>query len=410
LIFEKMSVRIDHGTISAAVKAASYAVRGPIVARSAEISKLLKKPNHGFKFDTVISCNIGNPHALQQKSLTFIRDVLSIVVNPSLLQRADFPADVKERAIKYLNAVPDLGAYSESQGVFTVREEVAAFLTERDGYAANPDDIFLTNGASEGVRVCLQTIMRPNAKDGVLTPIPQYPLYSALITLLEGDLVPYYLDESNEWACTVDNLKISLEQAKAKGINTRALVVINPGNPTGQILNEDSMKAIVTWCKEEGIALMADEVYQENIWKNGAKFVSFRKVAKDMDAFSGPTPLQLISFHSVSKGFLGECGFRGGYFELLGIPNDVKQEILKLCSISLCSNTVGQIATGLMVQPPRTNDPSFALYYAEKHEILSSLRRRAENLSKALNNLKGVTCNSIDGAMYAFPMITLPRK
>ena len=73
--------------------------------------------------------------------------------------------------------------------------------------------------------------------------------------------------------------------------------------------------------------------YSENVYKNGAKFVSFRKVALDMQAFVGENPLQLISFHSVSKGFLGECGFRGGYFELLGIPAEVKQEIYKLASI-----------------------------------------------------------------------------
>jgi aspartate/methionine/tyrosine aminotransferase len=79
------------------------------------------------------------------------------------------------------------------------------------------------------------------------------------------------------------------------------------------------MKAIVNWCRDENILLMADEVYQENIYRKGSKFTSFRKVAKDINAFSGPNSLQLVSFHSVSKGFLGECGLRGGYFELLGV-------------------------------------------------------------------------------------------
>ena len=95
---------------------------------------------------------------------------------------------------------------------------------------------------------------------------------------------------------------------------------------------------------------MADEVYQENLWEND-KFTSFRQVAFEQNSFDekeNPS-LQLISFHSISKGFLGECGLRGGYFELLGIPDNVKQELYKLASISLCSNTIGQIATGLMV-------------------------------------------------------------
>jgi alanine transaminase len=155
---------------------------------------------------------------------------------------------------------------------------------------------------------------------------------------------------------------------------------------------------------------MADEVYQENIWKNGAKFVSFRKVAKDMNAFDGDNGLQMISFHSVSKGFLGECGFRGGYFEILGIPEEVKQEIYKLASISLCSNSLGQIATGLMVNPPAMGEDSHAQYVAERDSILASLRRRAVRMTAALNAMEGVTCTNIDGAMYAFPTITLPPK
>lgn len=86
----------------------------------------------------------------------------------------------------------------------------------------------------------------------------------------------------------------------------------------------------------------------------------------------------------------------------------MKAELYKLCSISLCSNTVGQIATGLMVQPPQPGDASYATYVAERDGILSSLRRRAGLLSQALNALQGVSCNSIDGALYAFPTITLP--
>jgi alanine transaminase len=108
------------------------------------------------------------------------------------------------------------------------------------------------------------------------------------------------------------------------------------------------------------------------------------------------------------KGFVGECGLRGGYFELLGFPNDVKQEIYKIASISLCSNTIGQIATGLMVAPPKVGDESYVSYTKEKNDILESLNRRSFLLSKALNNLEGISCNNIDGALYAFPTIKLP--
>lgn len=172
------------------------------------------------------------------------------------------------------------------------------------------------------------------------------------------------------------------------------------------------MEQVVHWCRANHICLMADEVYQENVWDKNSKFVSFRQVAYELDAFNSKDapPLQLISFHSISKGFLGECGLRGGYFELLGIPDIVKQEIYKLASISLCSNTIGQIACGLMVQPPKATEPSYELYAQERDGILSSLLRRAGRMKAALNSLEGVSCTNISGALYAFPTITLSAK
>lgn len=301
-----MSSRITADTINQNVKNASYAVRGPIVTRSMEIKHALKASNghNPFPFKKVIPCNIGNPHALGQKSLTFVRDVLSLVVNPVLIDTPLFPKDAVDRAKKYLEGTPDVGAYTESQGILSIREEVSRFLEKRDGYPSDPNDIFLTNGASEGVRFCMQTLLRDPREgfnDGVLTPIPQYPLYSALTTLLQGHQVPYFLDEEKEWGCSAAFLTQALTDAQLNGICPRAVVVINPGNPTGQILSEETVREIITWCKNNNICLMADEVYQENIWKKGAKFVSFRKIALDMKAFDGENGLQLISFHSVSK-------------------------------------------------------------------------------------------------------------
>ena len=96
--------------------------------------------------------------------------------------------------------------------------------------------------------------------------------------------------------------------------------------------------------------------------------------------------------------------------ELLGIPCDVKAEILKLASISLCPSTIGQISVGLTARPPKPGEESYELYVTEKTQILRSLQRRADSLSAALNKINGITCNPIDGAMYAFPNITLPSK
>ena len=143
------------------------------------------------------------------------------------------------------------------------------------------------------------------------------------------------------------------------------------------------------------------------MWEGALPFHSFKKVLMEMDA---PPPLQLVSFHSTSKGFLGECGLRGGYFELVGFDPAVQAELLKLVSIGLCSNTLGQIATGLMVQPPAPGDASHATYDAEKSAILASMKRRAKKLVDGLNALDGVSCNQPQGAMYAFPSVVLPTK
>jgi len=202
-----------------------------------EINKRLKLGDSTLPFKEVISCNIGNPQSLEQAPLSYMRDILSLVVNPSLKGRCSFPPDIIARAEKYLAGIPSVGAYSESQGISVVREEVGKFLEERDGFPADPANIFLTNGASDGVRLCMQTMMRDPAsgfKDGCMTPIPQYPLYSALITLLNGNFVPYHLNESKDWSCSTQELTASLTKAQSDGVTVRALVIINPGNPTGR--------------------------------------------------------------------------------------------------------------------------------------------------------------------------------
>ena len=130
-----------------------------------------------------------------------------------------------------------------------------------------------------------------------------------------------------------------------------------------------------------------------------------------MGVLNGDTSgLQLISFHSISKGYTAECGLRGGYCEIIGLAPEVKREIYKLASISLCSNVVGQIATGIMVQPPQEGDASYGSYNAEKQAILDSLQRRSKRCYETLNQLENVECAPMEGALYAFPTIKMPAK
>ena len=114
-----------------------------------------------------------------------------------------------------------------------MRQTVADFINDRDNvHDANPESIYLTNGASEAVRLAFQALLR-NSNDGILIPIPQYPLYSALLTLGNGELLPYYLDEERNWGLDAEALETLVAKAIDDGISPRAIVVINPGNPTG---------------------------------------------------------------------------------------------------------------------------------------------------------------------------------
>ncbi|KAJ3441412.1 hypothetical protein M0812_13423 [Anaeramoeba flamelloides] len=400
-------------TLNPKVLKTKYAVRGTVVIRSMEIEEEIRKNPNSYPFDKITSCNIGNPQVLKQKPITFFRDVLSLVQNPRLIDHPEakniFKGDVLERAKEIMFHVPGgVGAYTHSQGIPYVRECVSKFIEKRDGYAVDPNDIFLTGGASQGVKDILTSLIRDN-NDGIMISIPQYPLYSASIALLGGNQINYYLDEENDWGLSRSELDRAIQKPLESGVNVRAICVINPGNPTGQCLSAESQKGIIDFCLENNLVLMADEVYQENVYyKKKKPFYSFRKIALDMG--SKAKDLQMISFHSVSKGFIGECGQRGGYYQTHGIPTDVKGQLYKMASISLCPNTGGQIMTSLMVNPPKKGEESYNQYIQERDNIYNSLKRRSIKLANTFNAMEGVTCNMSEGALYLFPNIRVPEK
>jgi aspartate/methionine/tyrosine aminotransferase len=390
-----MSIQLHD--LGAAVIATEYAVRGPIVVRAQELERDGRD---------VIYCNIGNPQALEQRPLTYLRQVLALCQYPELIQRGAglFPTDTIRTAQTILAGTRHgLGAYSESKGVRIIREAVADFIRRRDGIDADPEAIYLTDGASKGVQTALRLLIS-GPMDGIMIPIPQYPLYSATITLYEGKQIGYYLDESHDWKLSKTMLEESLHAAVRAGVTVKAICVLNPGNPTGSVLDHDNICMIIGFAREHGLAILADEVYQENIYLRGDRFISFARVMADQNEHD----VSLFSFHSCSKGFLGECGQRGGYMELRNIPADVEAQVTKLQSLGLCANLTGQVATYCMVRPPTAGEPSYECYVAERDGILGELKRRAVLLADGLNRIPGILCNVVAGAMYAFPRITLP--
>jgi hypothetical protein len=195
---------------------------------------------------------------------------------------------------------------------------------------------------------------------------------------------------TSRWGLDPRHLREQVHHARLKGLTVRALVVINPGNPTGQVLSLDNQREIVQFCHQEGLVLLADEVYQTNVYAEGKKFTSFKKVVRDLGEWEHrgvrarfltfhlsflsstslyyvptlrpftnlstlpslpPTPspgpsyddFNLVSMMSISKGFYGECGRRGGYMEVCGFKKEIRDQLLKVASINLCANTSGQV-------------------------------------------------------------------
>lgn len=392
---------------------AKYAVRGKIPIIADELRDLIKKnpQSHGLPFSKIINANIGNPQQLDQRPLTWYRQVLSILQYPALAEAVDYPQDVKDRAAVILENIGSIGAYSHSQGAPYIRESIAKFIEKRDGgYAANPNNIFLTSGASSAVSYLLQ-ILSSDENSGFLIPIPQYPLYTATIALNNAIPIGYFLDEANHWSTNPEQIRQIILENKQKGVNIKALVVINPGNPTGSILSEQDIIELIDIAAEHGIVLIADEVYQENVFKG--KFLSMKKVLYELleqepEVYKN---VQLASLHSTSKGVSGECGQRGGYMELVGFSTEVKDIVFKLASINLCSVVSGQALMELMINPPQEGDPSYELYNAETSSIHNDLEIRADMLYRAFLQMEDIQCNKPTGAMYIFPTLDFsPEK
>ena len=239
----------------------------------------------------------------------------------------------------------------------------------------------------------------------MLIPIPQYPLYTATLAQYSGVPLPYHLSELEGWSTSLHEIEAAIEEGKKKGVKPRALVVINPGNPTGSLLDLETMESVVRLCEKHSLVLLADEVYQLNLHSPSTHpFYSFKYVVRKLDS-----PVQLVSFHSISKGVKGECGRRGGYFECTNFDEDVKALLYKMVSVGLCPPLSGQIGVDSMVRPPKPGQPSYPLYKQETDAIHSALAQRTKLMAERLNGLPGVSCVQSPGALYLYPKLELPQ-
>ncbi|EXJ92387.1 alanine transaminase [Capronia epimyces CBS 606.96] len=413
---------LNINNINPHVKKAHYAVRGELAMKSEEYRHQLTQndpptpPESPLPFSSVITANIGNPQQLDQKPITFFREVLALLEHPALLDNEEalkssfgYKQDAIDRARWLLKQVGSVGAYSQSAGAPGIRQSVANFIARRDGFPAHRDHIYLSAGASSGVNTLLNVICAA-PETGVLVPIPQYPLYTATLDILNARCVPYYLKESHAWGTDITVIKNAYDKAVSEGTDVRAIVIINPGNPTGASLSEDDVEGVIKFAAEKNLVIIADEVYQTNVFIG--KFHSFKRALRTMQQREPGTydTVELASLNSVSKGMVGECGHRAGYFELVGFDPEVQAQIYKFISIMLCPPVVGQCLLELMVNPPKEGDPSFALYSKEYDSIKNGLKERAYALYEAFKQMEGVEIGEPQGSMYLFPTINLPPK
>nr|XP_023687976.1 alanine aminotransferase 1-like [Paramormyrops kingsleyae] len=373
-----------------------------------ELKQGVKKP-----YKELVDVSIGDAHRGGMKPITFVRQVIAACIYPELLHDSALPADVKERAWRLMRECDggSVGSYTEACGIPYVKSSVSDFITRRDGgVPASPENILISSGSQTALMFVLSLLVHGegSAQTGVAFPVPTYSSFAMALDELGAEMVPYYLCEEEGWALRVEELRRAV---RASGLHCtpRVLYVINPSNPTGNVQSRKIIEEVIRFAAEEKLVIMADEVYQDTVHEEGIDFVSYKRVLFEL----GPPyseSVQLASFHSVSKGFMGECGLRSGYVELVNLDPAVMEQACKWLSAGSCSAVTGQIALNIMVDPPRPGDPSYTMYSQEVKFKKDTLTCNVRRVQEVLEDIPGFTCQAVGGGFYAFPRLHLPQR
>ena len=269
--------------------------------------------------------------------------------------------------------------YGPSAGIAPAREAVAAEYS-RNGFPISADRVFITAGTSEGIELTLGAVV--DAGGEVLVPMPTYPLYTAVLAKLDATAKYYRLDASRRWMPDLDHLESLVTPA------TRALVVIDPNNPTGAVYSTETRRSLLDFADRHGLLILADEVYGD-LGFNGP-----------IDPYGKLEPdAPIISFSSLSKAYLAP-GWRTGWMACGRSPrlDDVVASVRKLADGRLCSTVPMQYAIAEALTGDRSHQPEF------RH----ALKARADLTTSRLGAMPGVTCVAPTAAFYAMPQISLP--
>ncbi|MGA2000421.1 MAG: aminotransferase class I/II-fold pyridoxal phosphate-dependent enzyme [Terriglobales bacterium] len=271
--------------------------------------------------------------------------------------------------------------YAPSLGVDEGIQAIAG-EAERRGIR-NVQSIFITAGVSEGVELCLTSLC--NTGEDVLTPAPEYPLYSAVLAKIESPINAYYLDEENNWEPNVE------EMASKITPKTRGIVVINPNNPTGAVYSRQTLEAICDLARRRNLVIFADEIYDKLILDDGVEHISLASLAPDVP---------VITFSGLSKPYLAP-GWRIGWAICSGPKHALKpyiEGVHKLLRARLCCNAPMQYAIKPALEGPQDH----------VKEMNGKLRRRRDLTVKWANCTPRVSCVPPKGTFYAFPKLDIP--
>lgn len=373
-----------------------------------ELKQGVKKP-----YQEVIDVSSGNPHGTGVKPLSFVRQVLAACLYPELINSNTLPLDARQRAQRLLGGCVggSVGSYAPTAGVPEIVQRISEFIRRRDGGApSHPENIYISPGSQWSITNILRVLVNSESspRTGVLAPVPCHRTTVTSITAVGAVVVPYQLSEEQGWKLQVKALHRALEAAKGV-CNPVALYVINPGNPSGYVQSRKSIQEVIQFAFEKRLFLLADEVYQDCVYGENSEFFSYKQVLSEMGPPFSDT-VELASFHSVSKGVMGECGLRGGYVELVNLDPAVMKHIHSLFSTDSCAPVLGQIALDLMMNPPQPGDPSYPLYKMETQNIKTTLLQNVKQATEVVNNLPGFCCQPVEGGAFMFPRVYLPPK
>lgn len=275
--------------------------------------------------------------------------------------------------------------YCDSKGLYSARKAVVQYYQSKGIHGATVNDVYIGNGASELITMSMQALL--NNDDEVLVPMPDYPLWTAAVTLSGGKAVHYLCDEESDWFPSLEDIKSKITS------RTKGIVIINPNNPTGAVYSKDLLEQIAALAREHGLIIFADEIYDKILY-DGAVHHHIAAIAPD---------ILTVTFNGLSKAYR-ICGFRQGWMILNGPKEKAKGYIEGLdmiASMRLCANVPMQHAIQTALGG-----------YQSINELIVPGGRLYEQRQRAydlLNQIPGVSCVKPKGALYMFPKIDIEK-